>query len=251
MKVVEGFSFFGVDAMWMCLIPYIVIPQNFKTPKFEKYKGISFPTNHLRMFVKKMDVYAINEKLMMHSFQDSLSEAYLDWYMQLERTHIKTWEDLDNAFLRQYKYNLDMAPNRMQLQNLSQKGNESFKEYAQRWRELASRVQPPMLESELVDIIMGNLQVSYYKKMIGLVSTGLTDLVIIRERIKNGLKNGKIEKSSSGQHNNKRYHNNNNSKKGDTIVVTIDGYSYMPYTSYVATVNTNQFPQPTYFKPQA
>lgn len=77
--------------------------------------------------------------------------------MQLQITHVKTWEDLANAFLRQYKYNLDMAPNRMQLQNLYQKGSESFKKYAQRWRELASRVRPPLLENDLVNMFMGTL----------------------------------------------------------------------------------------------
>ena len=66
--------------------------------------------------------------------------------MQLEKVHNQTWEDLANAFLKQYKYNLDMAPNCIQLQNLSQKKDESFKEYAQRWREMAARVQPPLLE---------------------------------------------------------------------------------------------------------
>ena len=35
---------------------------------------------------------------------------------------------------------------------------------------------------------MGNLQVPYYKKMIGLISIGFADLVIIGERIENGLK---------------------------------------------------------------
>ena len=43
------------------------------------------------------------------------------WYMQLERTRIRTWADFANAFPKNYKYNLDMAPTRMQLQNLSQK----------------------------------------------------------------------------------------------------------------------------------
>lgn len=129
LKVVEGFNVFGDNAMGICLVPVVVIPQKFKTPKFEKYKGVSFPKNRLRMFVRKMVAYAMNEKLMMHSFQDSLCGASLDWYMPLERDHIKIWEDLANAFLRQYKYNLDKAPNHMQLQNLLQKGNELFKEY--------------------------------------------------------------------------------------------------------------------------
>lgn len=99
--------------MRMCLVPDVVIPPKFKAPKLDKYKGIGFPKNHLQMFVRKMVAYAVNEKLMMHNFQDILSLASLDWYKRLERTHVKNWEDLDNVFMRQYKYNLDMTLNRM------------------------------------------------------------------------------------------------------------------------------------------
>ncbi|CAJ2657947.1 unnamed protein product [Trifolium pratense] len=113
LKAVEGFSVYGVDAMDMCLVPDVVIPPKFKVPDFEKYKGIHCPRNHLRMFCRKMAGYAANEKLMIHAFQDSLSGASLDWYIQLERAQIQTWKDLADAFLKQYKYNLDMAPNRM------------------------------------------------------------------------------------------------------------------------------------------
>ena len=55
------------------------------------------------------------------------------------------------AFIRKYQYNSDMAPNRMQLQNMCKKDNESFKEYAQRWRDLAAQVVPPMTERERDD----------------------------------------------------------------------------------------------------
>lgn len=47
--------------------------------------------------------------------------------------------------------------------------NESFKEYAQRWRELAYMVQPPFLDKELIDMFMGALQNPYLDKMIGSV----------------------------------------------------------------------------------
>lgn len=73
LKVVKGFNIFGVDAMGVCLVPDVVIPQKFKTSEFEKYKGVSCPKNHLRMFVRKMGAYAANEKLMINNFQDSLS----------------------------------------------------------------------------------------------------------------------------------------------------------------------------------
>lgn len=78
--------------------------------------------------------------------------------------------------------------------------------------------------------------------MIGSISIGFDDLVIIGERTENRLKSGKIRKSSSGQHNNKKYPNNNNLKKGDSNAITIDGYSQVPYNTYVATINPNQYP---------
>ncbi|XP_058763854.1 uncharacterized protein LOC131637289 [Vicia villosa] len=193
LKAVEGYDTFEVGALEMCLVPDVVIPPKFKVPDFEKYKGLTCPRNHLRMYCRKMAAYAHDQKLMIHTFQDSLSGASLDWYMQLEQNYIRTWDNLAHAFLKQYKYNLDMAPNRMQLQNLSQKKEESFKEYAQRWREIAARVQPPLLEKELVDMFMSTLQGIYYEKMVGSVSSGFSDLVMIGERIETGLKNGKIQ----------------------------------------------------------
>ena len=53
-----------------------------------------------------------------------------------------------DVFNRQYQYNSDMAPDRMQLQNMCKIDNESFKEYAQRWRDLVAQVVPPMTERD-------------------------------------------------------------------------------------------------------
>ena len=54
------------------------------------------------------------------------------------------------SFIRKYQYNADMAPDRMQLQNMCKKEHESFKEYTQRWRDLAAQVAPPMMEREMI-----------------------------------------------------------------------------------------------------
>jgi len=43
-----------------------------------------------------------------------------------------------------------MAPDMMQLQNMGKKRHESFKEYAQRWRDLTTQVAPPMKEREMI-----------------------------------------------------------------------------------------------------
>ncbi|MCH86722.1 hypothetical protein A2U01_0007582 [Trifolium medium] len=169
------------DLANMCLVPDLVLPQKFKVPDFEKYKGLSCPKSHL--------------------------------YMQLEGSRIRSWRDLVNAFVRQYQYNVDMAPSRTQLQNMSQKDDESFKVYAQRWRELAAQVRPPLLETELVDMFTNTLKGVYFERMVGSVSSGFSDLVKIRERIENGIKSGKIFVASGNQNAMKKSSDNFSERK--------------------------------------
>ncbi|XP_050918322.1 uncharacterized protein LOC127135723 [Lathyrus oleraceus] len=144
-----------------------------------------------------MVAYFDDDRLLMHFFQDSLSGASLDWYMQLEGTHIHTWREMDEEFLKHYQYNKDMVPNHTQLQNLKQKSEENFKEYTQRWRELAAKVQPSLLECELVDMFMGNLQGPYLDRMVGSTSSSFSELVLADETIQNMIKMGKIQNSTS------------------------------------------------------
>ena len=82
-----------------------------------------------------------------------------------------------------------MASNRMQLQNMCKKGHESIKEYAQRWRDLAA----PIMEKEIITIIVDTLPVFYYEKIVGYALSSFVDLVFAGERIKVGLKRGKSD----------------------------------------------------------
>ncbi|KAK2428440.1 hypothetical protein QL285_026962 [Trifolium repens] len=241
LKTMEG----GSDSLNfsdMCLVPDLVIPAKFKVPEFEKYKGLSCPRNHLVMYSRKMASYANNDKLMIHCFQDSLAGESLSWYMQLEGNHIRSWRDLANAFIKQYQYNLDMAPSRTQLQNMTQKEGESFKVYAQRWRELASQVRPPLLEMELVDMFTNTLQGVYFERMIGSVSSGFSDLVRIGERIESGVRTGKIQASTSSPNNAKKPVNNFVRKKEGNTNAVAHRQSVMPvqYVPYAAPAQQQQ-----------
>ncbi|RDY00943.1 hypothetical protein CR513_15790, partial [Mucuna pruriens] len=124
---------YGLEVVDLCLVSDVGLPANFKTPKFDKYKGSSCPRVHLAMCCRKMAAYIYDDKVLIHYFQDSLTEAALTW-----SEGVKTWRDLAEAFLKQYKYNEDMAPDRSRVQNMVKKEQEGFKEYAQRWRELAA-----------------------------------------------------------------------------------------------------------------
>ncbi|KAI5445523.1 hypothetical protein KIW84_013669 [Lathyrus oleraceus] len=113
-----------------------------------------------------------------------------------------------------------MAPSRTQLQGMSQKNNEGFKEYAQRWRELAARVQPPLVDREMSDLFMGTLQGAFAERMVGCPVTNFSDIVVAGERIESWLKLGKIQggnASSSGSK--KPFSNGQRKKEGDTSAV--------------------------------
>uniref|UniRef100_A0A151UD77 Retrotransposon gag domain-containing protein n=1 Tax=Cajanus cajan TaxID=3821 RepID=A0A151UD77_CAJCA len=146
----------------------------------------------MTMYCRKMETYARNDKLLIHCFQDSLTRAALNWYMHLERAYIRSWKDLADAFLKQYKYNIDMVPDRFELHSMSKKDGETFKEYAQRWREVAAQVEPPLSDRETVALFIDTLRAPFYDKMIGNISSNFSDIVIIGERIENGMRSGKI-----------------------------------------------------------
>ena len=73
-----------------------------------------------------------DEELLIHFFQESLTGVVVTWYTNLESSRVHSWKDLMVAFVRQYQYNFDMVPDRMQLQNICKKGDGSFKEHAQK-----------------------------------------------------------------------------------------------------------------------
>ena len=105
LKAMERIKTSGFNIAAMCLVPGVVIPPKFKVPDFEKYKGTSCLETHLRSYCRKIVAYVENELLVMHFFQDCLNGAPLDWYMQLERTHVSTWGEIADAFLKHYHCN--------------------------------------------------------------------------------------------------------------------------------------------------
>ncbi|XP_017420412.1 uncharacterized protein LOC108330438 [Vigna angularis] len=188
----EGSFEFG-DAKKLCLVPDVVIPPKFRLPEFEKYRGNTCPRGHISMYCRKMTAYAHDEKLLIHFFQESLTNEALTWYMRLETTHIYSWKDLVEAFLRQYGYNKDLTPDRAQLKNTVKKESESFREYAQRWREIASQVEPPLSDKEMTTTFLNTLQPPFYEHMLSIsVSSSFADIVVIGERVESGIRNGKI-----------------------------------------------------------
>ena len=118
----------------LCLVPRVDVPKKFKVPEFDRYNGLTCPQNHIIKYVRKMANYSDNDSLMIHCFQDSLMEDAAEWYTGLSKDDIRTFDDLAAAFESYYGFNTRLKPNREFLRSLFQKKDESFREYAQRWR---------------------------------------------------------------------------------------------------------------------
>jgi hypothetical protein len=192
-RAIEGVDLYDpVRAAEMCLVPNVVVPKKFRVLEFIKYIGTQCPVTHLKSYCNKMAEVVHDEKLLMHFFQDSLSGAALSWYMRLDNTRIHTWKDLVDAFIKQYKYNMDIAPDRTSLSNLEKGDKESIREYAQRWRDLAAQVHPPLLEKEMVALFANTLKAPYYEHVMGSSAQQFTNAVAVAKRIEQGVKSGRI-----------------------------------------------------------
>ncbi|XP_011015540.1 PREDICTED: uncharacterized protein LOC105119131 [Populus euphratica] len=133
MKAFEGIRLLdSIKAAEMCLVPNVVIPKKFRVPEYIKYTGTQCSITHFKAYCNKMAEMVNDEKLLIHFFQDNLSDVALIWYMQLENTKVKRWKDLVDAFMRQYKFNINVDPNRLSLQAIEKDNKESIREYARR-----------------------------------------------------------------------------------------------------------------------
>lgn len=133
--------------------------------------------------------------------------------MGLDGAKICTFNDLGETFVFQYKYNIDMAPDRDQLRAMSQKDKESFKEYAQRLREISAQIFPPLEEKEMNKIFLKTLSSFYYDSMIASTPNDFTEMVNMGMRLEEAVREGSFTKESGASSHVKKFTNNFSKKK--------------------------------------
>ncbi|XP_052874521.1 uncharacterized protein LOC108455159 [Gossypium arboreum] len=227
----------GVDAKELSLVPNLVLPLKFKMPEFERYNRTSCPETHITMFCGRMTGYVNNDYLLIHYFQDSLTGAAAKWYNQLSRAQVKSWKDLAQAFMKQYGHVTDVAPDRITLQNMEKRPGESFRKYAERWREVATQVQPPLLEKETTMLFINTLKAPFINHMLGSATKSFADIVMSDEMIENAIRCGKIEIRESTKRSASK-------KKENEVNNVSSGYSKPVTVSQSRTVVTGQQASP-------
>ncbi|KAH1249574.1 hypothetical protein GmHk_05G012897 [Glycine max] len=124
----------------------------------------------------------------------------------------------------------------------------SFKEYAQRWRDLAAQVVPSMTEKEMITKIVDTLPMFYYEKMVGYAPSSFVDLVFAGKRVKAGLKRGKFDHPALMNEKIGANEEDEN-EEGTHVVTAIPIRPSFPPTQqchYSANNNPSPYPSPSY-----
>ncbi|XP_075110275.1 uncharacterized protein LOC142181262 [Nicotiana tabacum] len=176
----------------LCMFPDVHLLPGFKVPKFEKYNGHGDPIAHLKRYCNQLRGMGRNEELLIAYFGESLSGVASEWFFDQYTSCWYVWDDMARAFVKQFQYNIDIAPDRISLSNLKKKPTESFREYAIKWREQAARAKPPMDDHELITIFIQAQEPDYFQYMTSAVGKSFPEAIKMGEMVENGLKTGRI-----------------------------------------------------------
>ncbi|XP_069145166.1 uncharacterized protein [Solanum lycopersicum] len=132
------------------------------------------------------------EEFLMAYFGESLTSVASKWFIDQKIFHWHIWDDMDQDFVRQFQYNIDIIPDRNTLSNRRKKPIESFREYTIKWREQAARAKPPLNEQELVDIFIEAQDPDYFHHLTAAMGIPCHTTIKIWEMIESGLKTGRI-----------------------------------------------------------
>ncbi|KAM3248463.1 hypothetical protein P3L10_010232 [Capsicum annuum] len=139
----------GLNYEDFCIDLGVKLPEGNKPPKFELYNGTGYPEAHLRMYCDKLAGVGKNEKIWIKLFMRSLMRETLTWYIEQDMKKWIGWLNLASSFIDIFGYNIDNAPSWTYMQAMREKPNESFHEYAMRWRAEATRAWPLVEEQQI------------------------------------------------------------------------------------------------------
>jgi len=185
-----------VDMDSLSLFPEARLPTKFKMPNMDKFDGTTCPKTHLKMYVGALNPFGLNSELLAQLFQQSLTGAALRWFVSLDRSKIKNWEDICNAFNTQYHYNLEVDVTRRELETTRQKNNEPFSSFLSRWRVKAAQMINRPSEQEQVDIIIKNLLPIYQSQLQTQYLPTFQSLIATATKVEDIIQLGQLKEDS-------------------------------------------------------
>ena len=106
---------------------------------------------------------------------------------------------------------------------MTQEDQETFKEYAQRWRNIAAQVSPPLDEKELTRIFLNTLSLFYYDMMVASAPNDFSEIMRMGMRLEEGVREGRLVKESVPT---------DSSKEEDQEMNMMKGWPQQQYLAY-------------------
>src|ERR1041384_343489 len=142
--------------------------------------------------------FGLGDELLAQLFQQSLTGTTMRWFFGLDKTKIRTWEDVCHAFNSQYHYNLDVDVTRRELETTRQEEKESFAKFLTRWKKKAAQMIDRPTEQEQVDIIIKNLRPVYQTQLQTQYLPSFKSLVETANKVEDLIWTGQLKNESSG-----------------------------------------------------
>ena len=107
-----------------------------------------------------MKLHGVENDAMAQMFPQTLSGPAFQWFMSIDMSQRKTWEDIGEAFVAQYSYNTQLKMTTRELEATKMESKENFADFVRRWKAKAALMTDRLTEKDQIRIISRNLQPS-------------------------------------------------------------------------------------------
>ena len=114
--------------------------SNFKFPDMDKFDRTRNPIVHLRMFVETLQPMGLEPRMFCNLFHRTLTGAAAQWFLSLEDSKTRNWEDIMDVFVAQYNYNTQLDVTLRDLETTRQNAGKTFMDFLSRWRGKAAKM---------------------------------------------------------------------------------------------------------------
>lgn len=122
-----------------------------------------------------------------------------------------------------------MAPDRSDLQAMTQENKETFKEYAQRWRDTTAQVNPRIEEKEMTKLFLKTLNSFYYERMVGSTPKNFAEMVGMGVQLEEGVREGRLVKDATSASGTKKFGSHLPRKKEQEVSMVAHGRPQQTY----------------------
>ncbi|PKA53759.1 hypothetical protein AXF42_Ash020680 [Apostasia shenzhenica] len=127
------FGYFGFDAAFSDAIRQAPVPEDFKPPRLEVYKGTTDPREHIQGFEAALRYRQRDEATKCHLLAATLKGAAFTWFIKLSKGSISSYEHMKQELIARFIGRIRVALSDMVLANIQQGEKESLRSYTNRF----------------------------------------------------------------------------------------------------------------------